>query len=200
MGTIWSKGSTALAIGFGMGSCISVMVAGVLLATRLNLSLAATPSAIPDSTATATQIDVPVITFTATIIPTPSAAELLKEAENHVLEGNPEGAESLLLPVVEIWRSSRDKAYAYKLLGDAEASREHFKLASPYYEKAYFYQPTSDNLFNIAFAEDMSGDLCNAFKHYQELNSWENADGIFDRDFVKSRIKDISCILGTQVP
>lgn len=200
MDTHWSKASTPLAIGFVMGSCISLMMAGVLLAHRLNLSLAATPSAIPESTATATQIDNPVIPLTETLTPAPSAAGILMEAENDILEGNPERVETLLLPVVESWPSSSDKAQGYKLLGDAETSKEHFRLATPYYEKAYFYQPTPDNLYNIAFAEDISGDLCNAFKHYKELNSWENADGIFDRDFVKSRIEDIGCTLGTRVP
>ena len=200
MSTFWSKASTPLAIGFGAGSCVLLMVAGALLASRLNLPLAATPTAVATATSAPTEIAIPTITSTETTAPVPSVADLLRQAENSIADGNPEEAEALILPGIETWLSSENKAEGYSLLGDAEASKGHFRLATPYYEKAYFYQPTPDNLFNIAVTEDMGGDLCNAFKHYQELNSWVNANGSFDRDFVKSRIEDIGCKLGTQVP
>lgn len=190
---------TPLLLGFGIGMCVSLIVTGTLY-IRNNIPVQSSfNSTISVSTMSPTLPSI-IPTTTQTLITPLSSEEILMEAEKRILNGNAESGQELLLSSIETWTSYKDKAHGYKLLGDAEVSKGHFKLAIPYYEKTFFYQPTPDNLFTIAITEDMSGNLCDAFKHYQELNSWENSEGTFDKDFVKARIEDISCVLGTKVP
>jgi hypothetical protein len=200
----WSHIALPLLIGFGIGICISLILAGILYANRFNQFLAAITPTSFNLTTIPTQTQVrereTVAPVTEILKPFTSEKELLAQAEAEILAGEPEKVEKLLLPVIEKWSSSTDKAHGYKLLGDAVVTKGHPQLAMPYYEKAYFYDPTPDNLFTIAITEDMGGDLCSAFKHYQELDAWEDAKGTFDREFVKSRIKNISCTLGTKTP
>lgn len=198
----WSHIAIPLLIGFGIGICISLILAGMLYANRLNqLSTAIVPTSPNPTTIIPTQVIETVTLVVETIEPsTSSEEELLAQAEAEIFAGEPEKVELLLLPVIENWTSSTNKAYGFKLLGDAEVAKGHPQLAVPYYEKVYFYDPTPDNLFTIALTEDMGGDRCNAFKHYKELDAWEDASGTFDRDFVKSRIEDIGCTLVTRTP
>lgn len=190
---------TPLLLGFGIGICILLIAIGVLYIINNIPNLQSSNPAISVSTMSPTLPSI-ILTTTQTLTTLPSSEEILMEAESRILNGNAESGQELLLSNIEMWTSNKDKAYGYKLLGDAEVSKGHFKLAVPYYEKTFFYQPTPDNLFTIAITEDMGGDLCKAFKHYQKLNSWENSEGTFDKDLVKARIEDISCILGTKVP
>lgn len=194
----WVGALKPLLLGFGLGSCILLMMAVTFFLSRSVTTLAPMQSTTPTFTSRPTK--------TPTLIPNvpssdnPTVEEILMDAENSILAGNPQDAEEILLPNIETWTSLEDKAQGYKLLGDAEVYKGHFKLAVPYYEKAYFYQPTADNLFTVAITEDMGGELCKALKHYQELNVWEDPNSTFDKDLVQARIETISCILGTKSP
>jgi hypothetical protein len=198
----WSPIAIPLLLGFGIGICISLILAGMLYANRLNqLSATITPTLPAPTTTIPTQVIETATPIVETIEPSaPTEEELLAQAEAEIFTDEPEKVKNLLLPVIENWASSSDKARGYKLLGDAEVAQGHPQLAVPYYEEVYFYEPTPDNLFTIAFTEDMGGDLCNALKHYQELNAWGAADVAFDREFVKSRIENIGCTLITWTP
>jgi hypothetical protein len=176
------------------------MLAVALYASRFNRLMTATTPTSPAFTVTLVQETETIAPVTETAKPPTSVEELLAQAEAEIFEGEPERVKDLLFPVIENWASSTNKAYGFKLLGDAEVAKGHPQLAVPYYEKVYFYDPTPDNLFTIALTEDMGGDRCSAFKHYKELDAWEDASGTFDRDFVKSRIEDIGCSLVTKTP
>jgi tetratricopeptide (TPR) repeat protein len=199
--------------GLLIGICLSLIVGFFLVIKNIQqpkgvaiptFTINAKSEAIPTFTINATPMST--LTFTdlpsnlSTPTPGLSVKEFLRKAQTYLDEGKPEKAKDLLLPVIQDWPAASDKAAGFKLLGDAEMSLLHPQLATPYYEKVYFYNPTPENLFTLAVTYDMGGDLCKAFLHYKELDAWSDPNAQIDREFIKSRIEDISCTLGTPAP
>lgn len=133
-----------------------------------------------------------------TSTPELTVAKLIEKAQNYIDEGTPGEAKKLLVPVVAGWVNTSDKAAGYKLLGDSEMSMGHSQLASPYYEKVYYYDPIPENLFLLAYTYDLSGDLHNALARYKELDAWVDPNAQIDREFIKFRIEDINLVNGTK--
>lgn len=199
--------------GLLIGVCLSLIVGFFLVAKNIQRPKSVS---IPTFTINSIIEATPIFTITATIkpsltfadipsnlyapTPVPSVEEFLNKAQTYLDEGEPEKTKDLLLSVVQDWPAASDKAAGYKLLGDAEMSQYHPQLAAPYYEKVYFYDPTPENLFTLAFTYDLGGDICKAFPHYKELDAWSDPNAQIDREFIKSRIVDISCTLGTPAP
>jgi hypothetical protein len=196
--------------GLLIGICLSLIVGFFLVARNIqqsksNIYPTFTLKVIEEPTVTFTIIALPSTTLPFTDppsnlpIPTlkPSIEEVFNRAQKYLDDGEPEKTKELLLQVVQDWQTASDKSVGYKLLGDVEMSLYHPQLAAPYYEKVYFYDPTPENLFTLAFTYDMGGDLCKAFLHYKELDAWSDPNAQIDREFIKLRIVDISCILGT---
>ncbi len=189
----------ALLGGFVFGVFLSLVGIAILLVQRMG-QIQPTLTPIPPLTLIAS----PTKTPTATMFPTqtlePTVQDLLSEAERSLEFGEAEKVSMLLYPAIETWTSSTEKAQGYKFLGDAEIALGHPQLAAPYYEKVYFYAPTADNLYILAITYDMGGNLCKALEYYKQLDAWADQEGEFDREFVKSRIEDINCTLGTPSP
>src|SRR5271157_164490 len=189
-----------LLLGFGIGVFVALFGAEIIYISRVGSSLPPTaPTLSKDSTPSLDAYQ-STATIAETIPPPLSDERLLSEAESEILANQPDKAEELLLPVVDSWISATDKVRGFKLLGDAEVAKGHYQLAAPYYEKIYFYNPTPDNLFTVAVTQDMGGDLCDAFKNYQILATWEDPTATFDRNLVETRIKEIKCVLVTRSP
>lgn len=176
------------------GICLSLIVGLVMLAARAKAAPQAAPIPIPTATtATVTSQDV----FPS---PTSTQASPLDEAEKALNSGQPEKVRDLLYPTIESWSSNDDRVRGYKLLGEAELAQGHAQLAIPHFEKLYFYAPTPVNLYFLATAYDLGGDIRNALVRYQELASWENLPPEIDRGLLQYRIDDIRRSLGTPVP
>jgi tetratricopeptide (TPR) repeat protein len=151
--------------------------------------------------ATATVATIPSQDF----IPSPTPTQVkqatpLEEAEEALNSGQPEKVRDLLYPVIETWTSNDDRVRGYELLGEAELVQGHAQLATPHFEKLYFYAPTAENLFILASVYDAGGDICHALEKYQELAKWNPLPPEVDIELVNLRIEQISCALGTPAP
>jgi hypothetical protein len=184
--------------GISTGVCLSIIGGAILLATSFKTASPPTVTAMPTTMITNTisaQLVTPSPTFTQLPQPNP-----LDEAEEALNSGNPEKVRGLLYPMIETWTSNDDRVRGYELLGKAEWAQGHPQLATPHFEKLYFYEPTAENLFTLATAYDAGGNICLALKKYQELAKWEPPPPGVDIELVKLRIEQISCALGTPVP
>lgn len=187
--------------GFLLGACLSVISIVVFYfyqeAQPLSLPV---PSQLVLSTPTVSKTVAFTPTGTATSIPTSPVDNILMIAESYILEGRVEEAKELILPEIDNWESGNDKARGYKLLGDGETYIGHYQLAAPYYEEMYFYEPTSENLYIVAFNYDLAGDLCSAYEKYQKLLSMDDIEGNIDLELIKARVEDIKCSIKIHSP
>ncbi len=187
--------------GFLLGACLSVISIVVFYfyqeAQPLSLPV---PSQVVLSTPTVSKTVAFTPTGTATSIPTSPVDNILMIAESYILEGRVEEAKELILPEIDNWESGNDKARGYKLLGDGETYIGHYQLAAPYYEEMYFYEPTSENLYIVAFNYDLAGDLCSAYEKYQKLLSMDDIEGNIDLELIKARVEDIKCSIKIHSP
>lgn len=175
----WKHTFLPITIGFGLGACASLLVIWVP-----NLSL-----------------DLPRIPSVNYQTETSPAEELLEQADYYMQTGEPEKVKGLILPVIESWDRVQDIVAGYKLVGDAEVQQGHYQLAIPYYEKVYYYEPSPDSLFLLAYTYDMSGDLCLAHYYYSRLADWTGyPKGDIDMDFVNERIEEIECSITPPTP
>lgn len=130
-------------------------------------------------------------------IPAPSSQHknLLDQAEMELAAGRPENVKGILLPQIKDWESPMDLAVAYELLGEAELQQHHYQLAAGFFEKLYIYDPSAENLYQIAVAYDIGGDLEHAQEKYQALVNMEDPQASEYRFFAQSRLDEIDDVL-----
>lgn len=179
MNSKWKHTVLPIFIGFGLGTCASLIL---LWIPNVSLNLPTIPG----------------VYFDAESSP---AEKVLEEAENYMSTGEPEKVKGVILPVIESWDRIEDIVAGYRLLGDAEVQQGHFQLATPYYEKVYFYHPSPDTLFLLAYTYDLGGDLCLAYQYYTRLADWTGyPKGDIDMKFVNERIEEIECLITLPTP
>lgn len=170
----WAFGLAGLLLGI----CLALLGGGLFIGTRL-IAPVASPS------------------------PTPDFQALWAEAEADLnVKNEPQKVLDLLLPQLDQPTDASDLARAYTLVGKAEFQLGRFQLAAVYFEKLYRLQPTAENLFLLATAYDLGGDLRHALEKYQALEEWQGdeADLNYYKDVAQERIGFITEVLGTPTP
>jgi hypothetical protein len=187
------------------GVCLALCVTIGLLAQRATYLASAPAQAItphPAMTPTALPTVTPPAPF-VTPIPSveidPVQADLAL-AERYLAESQPEKVIELLLARLDQLTRPDDLARAYDYLGQAEMQLGHFQLAAGYFEKLYAYQPTAENLFMLATAYDLGGDLERALEKYLALLGLGDTVPPDMRATVEQRIQDLRDVLGTPTP
>ncbi len=187
------------------GACLALcMTIGLLVqrttylasapAQATNPYLAMTSTALPTAKPPA-----PVVTPIPSVEPDPVQADLAL-AERYLAEARPEKVIELLLARLDQLTKPDDLARAYDYLGQAEMQLGHFQLAAGYFEKLYAYQPTAENLFMLATAYDLGGDLERALDKYLALMEMGETVLPDMRATVEQRIQDLRDVLGTPTP
>jgi len=191
----WALGLASLLL----GGCLALMGGLLFIGTRLALSGGGVLLPIPLAPQT--------IEGLATVAAKPSPARadptLWEEAEDDLnVKNEPQKVLDLLLPQLDQLTDSSDLARAYALVGKAEFQLGRFQLAAVYFEKLYGLQPTAENLFSLATAYDLGGDLRHALEKYQALAEWQGAEADLDyyKDVAQERIGFITDVLGTPTP
>ncbi len=200
------------AISLLMGACMALVIGGVFLAARFASRLTAeaplstllnTPSPTPRPAPTATLSPPPSSPIPPTTAPTATTdfQEVWAQSETYLTTNyGSEKVLDLILPILDQLQQPDDLAHAYYYLGRAESQLGHFQIAAAYYEKLYAYQPTAENLFLLAMAYDLGGDLDHALEKYMLLLEWEDAEGDAYREPANARIQAIIEVIGTPTP
>src|SRR5574337_1789289 len=156
------------------GACLALCVTIGLLTQRVPyLASAPAQATAPHPAMTLTALPTatppaPLVTPIPSVETDPVQADLAL-AERYLAESQPEKVIELLLARLDQLTRLDDLARAYDDLGQAEMQLGHFQLAAGYFEKLYAYQPTAENLFRLATAYDLGGDLERALAKYLAL-------------------------------
>ncbi len=131
---------------------------------------------------------------------TPPAFDLFEQAERYMARGEPEKVRSLLFPRLGEIQTDKDLAQAYELMGQAEVAQGHFLIAAGLFESMVSYQPSAENLFLLASAYDIGGDLKHAQEKYEQLLALDEPDVETYREIAEARSQDLKDILSRRYP
>lgn len=116
------------------------------------------------------------------------------------MDAEPERVLDLLGPLVESMTSEEDIVRAYFALEQAEFLLQRFQRAAVYAAKVAELRPSPENLYSLAFALDLGGDLEGALEIYERLGSWIGPEGDPFREIAHTRIRELSEVLLTPTP
>ena len=119
--------------------------------------------------------------------PTTIAEGQVAQAKQLIENGQPDKVEEMLLPLLDNLEVPAELPRVYETLAQAESSMGHYRLASAYYEKLYFYEPTAWHVYLLASGYDAGGQFELALEKYQVLVNWQGPEADDYRIFAGQR-------------
>jgi hypothetical protein len=201
-------------VGLLAGACLSILVAeGALIWRMRNLSpltvlVTPTSTSLPplpsDTPVSPSLTPSPIATATYARLTTTSTSEplkaLLEQARGLIEQGNFEQVKPLLLPELSSFTLPSDLARANEYLGQAEIEMGHFELATGYFTKLYYYEPTPEHLWMLANAQSIAGNIKDALASYEILAKWDDPRANVYRSMAEEEVRFMQKLLGTPVP
>lgn len=132
--------------------------------------------------------------------PTASPAEQALAQAEAALDSDPQTTIDLLTPLLNQLAEPAHLARAYRALALAYSQLGRYQFAASYFKRLYDLEPTAENLWQLARAYDLGGDLAQALARYQELAAWPAASGEFYQTLAQERIEHLMDVLGTATP
>lgn len=160
-----------LLAGLGLGLVLVIAATAIILFT-MPAQVAPAPTSTPSNSPTRGQTLPPekvIVLQTATPSPLGKFQSVAEDAERYIASGEPEKVK----PLVEPWLSRLDepkqKAAAYRLLGQAEDSASRSRLAAVYYRQMVEYEWTVEDLLILAITYERGGEYSKAYAVYNNL-------------------------------
>lgn len=128
------------------------------------------------------------------------ARDLLNQANQLMVGGDPQGAIDRIEPVIATWSSPVDKADGYYLLVSAEFNLADPEAAIPFAKELVENEPTGFHYLLLAQAYDSANFSIDALATYNIVLDLNEADARIDYVMVRARVEGLSTVPGNNAP